>query len=287
MRKLLAVAIVSVPLISGSALAADMPVKAPPAPAVAEWTGFYVGVHVGGALTHGGVGNSSDPLFTGPYAPLAAGTTGKGAVGGGQVGFNWQVAPNWVIGVEGDGSWTDLSASGAGVPVVVPGFGLVGPIPGARILFKSDVDWMASVRGRLGYLWGNSLLYATGGYAWGGFKDSATFTFRCQNPPCQSVVATGGAPSKTDSAFVVGGGAQWKAPGSRWSLGVEYLYYGFHDTRGFTGAETDPATGAQLRFGLCAVGVPCNVQFAVRDPGIHVARIRLDYSLGDPLVAKY
>src|ERR1700693_2603904 len=88
------------------ALAADLGARAPyptKAPAYAapiyNWTGFYIGGHIGGALH----GNNN---FNG----LAPGHSGNGRfLGGLQGGADYQFAPNWVIGAEAEYSWLGSS----------------------------------------------------------------------------------------------------------------------------------------------------------------------------------
>jgi len=116
------------------ALAADLAArpytKAPayvPAP-IYNWTGFYIGGHVGGAFRgndNNFVGGSNDGTF----------------MGGVQVGYDTQFAPNWVAGLEANYSFLDTNSS-----IANRGLG--------------------SVTGRLGYTWGPAMLYAKGGYAW-------------------------------------------------------------------------------------------------------------------------
>ena len=97
--------------LSQAASAADLAVKAappPPAP-VPTWTGLYIGVHGGAAWQSTPTWNFTDP--TGVLANQSiTGTSNLGAVGGLQAGYNWQVLPVWVLGVEGDISWTSLQA---------------------------------------------------------------------------------------------------------------------------------------------------------------------------------
>src|SRR5436190_2670666 len=92
--------------ISQIASAADMsrPVYKAPPPAAPlwSWTGFYLGAHLGGAW------GSEDVTATG----FGVGSLDpRGFIGGGQVGYNWQFHPNWVVGVEGDFSATNADAS--------------------------------------------------------------------------------------------------------------------------------------------------------------------------------
>ena len=126
------------------AFAADMPArtytKAPAytAPAVVyNWTGFYIGGHVGGAFAGDNSLQGSDARF----------------LGGVQGGFDYQFAPNWVMGAEAQYSWLPNSNNNG---VLFPGGTLV----------TSNTDQLGSVTGRLGYTWGPALLYAKGGYAW-------------------------------------------------------------------------------------------------------------------------
>ena len=104
---------------------------------VYNWTGFYIGGHIGGAFAGNNSLEGSDGRF----------------LGGVQGGFDYQFAPNWVIGAEAQYSW--LANNNTGVAV-----------PGQHGLVTSNNDQLGSVTGRLGYTWGPALLYAKGGYAW-------------------------------------------------------------------------------------------------------------------------
>ena len=120
------------------ALAADLGArhtytKAPPyvATPIYNWTGFYIGGHVGGAF--GGDNNVLAPGF-------GSGNDGR-FMGGVQAGYDYQFAPNWVMGLEANYSFLDTGSSFAN-------------------------RGLGSVTGRLGYTWGPAMLYAKGGYAW-------------------------------------------------------------------------------------------------------------------------
>src|SRR5262249_14738728 len=149
------------------AAAADMPVKAPPAPVsipVYSWTGFYVGGHIGGAWT--GKDDSFANAFCGgtPVIPinLPFDTGDSSVIGGGQIGYNWQFASNWLIGVEGDFSWTKVDGSTTYSPLPPGPTGAFAVSPSVMTMSR-DVKWLASVRGRLGYAWDRWLVYGTGG----------------------------------------------------------------------------------------------------------------------------
>jgi outer membrane immunogenic protein len=110
------------------------PYRPPPPIPYFTWTGFYAGVHAG-------VGWSDDG-------------GGSGFVGGGQVGYNYQIN-RWVLGVEGDFAGTTIGASDtftfAGVPVVSVSGGL---------------DWVSTLAPRLGYAFDRWLIYGKFGGAW-------------------------------------------------------------------------------------------------------------------------
>jgi outer membrane immunogenic protein len=206
-----------------SASAADMAVKAAPAPVLApSWTGFYVGVHGGAALEDSKSWGFLDPTGTfaiGSNLAVNSSTNNAGAVGGLQGGYNWQFAPAWVVGIEGDFSWTSLSNNR-----------VINVNPAAAnnsVTMVANTEWLSSVRGKLGFTgWlNNTMLYATAGAAWAGMEYNA-----------QAVTAAGGGLNPvssvnlhtTKSGWVVGGGAEWMAT-TNILLRAEYLYYGLNN----------------------------------------------------------
>lgn len=179
----LAAAVLGMGLVT-TASAADMPqryTKAPAyvAPAGYNWTGMYLGVNAGGIF-------NSDNAFG----------NASGFVGGGQIGYNWQgMGSPLVLGVEADFQGTSLKNSGT-----------VGAITG-----EAKVPAFGTVRGRIGYAWDRSMLYATGGWAYTDTKASVT---------------SGGATasdSKWGSGYALGGGYEYAFMGN-WSAKLEYLY---------------------------------------------------------------
>ena len=172
--------------------------KAPPVYApIYNWTGFYIGGHLGGAFT-------SDNNFNG----LTTGNNGNGRfLGGLQAGADYQFAPNWVVGLEGQYSWLGNNNGG----VIFPG-GLV---------YTNNQRALGSVTGRVGYTWGPGLLYVKGGYAYSDNNES---------------VALAGVPvafafdSNHSNGYTVGAGLEYMfAP--NWSAKVEYQYYNFGSSR--------------------------------------------------------
>src|SRR2546421_9628402 len=104
MRNLLVLAGLTV--FSGAAMAADIsrPVyKAPPAgalPVTYDWTGFYVGGHVGYGW--------AQKEWQDSFGLFNVSNTPNGFLGGGQAGFNYQIG-QFVLGAEGDFSWTGIN----------------------------------------------------------------------------------------------------------------------------------------------------------------------------------
>jgi outer membrane immunogenic protein len=190
--------------VPAAAQAADMPVKAPPPmaplPPPITWTGFYLGVNVGGAFSNN---DASFANFAG--TPIVSGNGGSnnngGVVGGGQLGYNWQIN-NWLIGFEGDFNGSSQRRSNT----FVDGFG-------GTFDTEANVQWFATARGRLGYVSGPWLFYVTGGGAWVNFKGSIT----------DNVNLTSISDETTRSGWTVGGGVEWMFV-PNWSAKLEYLF---------------------------------------------------------------
>ena len=145
MKKFL-LATVALASISAPALAADLGARPyyNNAPAYAapiyNWTGFYIGGHIGGAFS----GSNS---FNG----LVLNDHNSRLMGGVQAGADWQFAPNWVLGVEGQYSWLGSN----NVNAVFPG----------GFFYNNDQRAIGSITGRVGWTWGPGLVYVKGGYA--------------------------------------------------------------------------------------------------------------------------
>ena len=205
----------------GSAVAADLSVKAPPEvpAAVSDWTGFYVGVHGGYGWGHTSFESefvSNSPLLLEAAPPKVP---PKGAVFGGQVGYNWQWG-SVVGGLETDFSGTDIKEAS---PFTIPIQHVTPPAPLTNFSFSQGVkiDELASARARFGYLaLPNLLLYGTGGVGWG---HSELDTNQLDNG---TGVTVAGKSFNDEIGWVAGAGLEWKL-WDHWLLRAEYLHYDF------------------------------------------------------------
>jgi outer membrane immunogenic protein len=125
-------------------------------------------------------------------------------IGGGHLGFNWQGPSSWVIGVEGD------------------------------INFSDTFEYLASVRGRLGYAFGRTLIYGTGGVAFAGFDE--------------------GLLDDDETGWVAGGGIETKVSGNL-SLGLEALYYDFDEASTALGDNSLDAVTVRGRLTIHTNGI--------------------------------
>ena len=161
-------------MVAFSASAADLGrggyLDGPVYASVDMWNGFYGGVNVGG----GGSANSGD------LSP-------SGGFGGGQIGYNWQgvlgLGSQWVLGIEADIQGSGIEDSAFGV--------------------KSSLNWFGTVRGRIGYAFGQTLVYGTGGLAFG----------EVENTPF----------TETQTGYAVGAGVEYKF-NPAWSIKGEYQF---------------------------------------------------------------
>jgi outer membrane immunogenic protein len=198
-------------LIAGSwsscALAADLgPYRPPPSyepryePARDMpdlWRGFYVGVNTGY-----GWSNDDAVSFSGPAGTGSGAINLDGWFGGGQFGYNAQFR-RLVLGVEADIQAADINDR----------TGISGNYVGQA---SADIDWFSTLRGRVGFTAGPTLLYATGGLAF------ADVDYRVSTP------SFSGSSDSIETGYTVGGGLEWAFAPS-WSLKSEYLYVDLGD----------------------------------------------------------
>jgi opacity protein-like surface antigen len=243
-------------VVTGGACAADLttPIyKAPvavPAPA-SGWTGLYVGGHLGGAWAQndwffpndpinsvaqrpmgvpfqGSFPNSSGGLAAalatgyqgpavGPFNVSSGSNSASGWLAGAQIGYNYQIQ-NWVLGAEGEASWTDLKGSNLD--------------PSHPNINQNATDFIGVLGGRLGYAFDRLLLYGKGGGAWANTQNSVfsntTFTVG-PGSPAPVTVTSGtlvGAATENRFGYMLGGGLEY-ALTPQWSVKAEYEYLDF------------------------------------------------------------
>ena len=305
-------AAVAFAIFSGSAFAADLPNrKAPPyipPPPPPLWTGFYVGLNAGGTWSaSNSVTVSSAPAFANPLLLVntvpfvvasAAGATGilntgnaGGFLGGGQIGYNWQFANVFVAGLEADIQGVASSRSSvAGVTnTFSANFPALPVITGINT--SKSLDYIGTVRGRIGWLFTPTLLvYGTGGLAYGGVN-SQTGIFQ-QWVGAGSVGApylTTGNFSDTRVGWTAGGGLEWMFL-PNWSAKVEYLYYDLGSVSYSAGALNNIVVPPGGVVPTGAVWSSAVSQTSVRFDG-HIVRAGVNYHFNwgapAPVIAKY
>jgi outer membrane immunogenic protein len=241
--KKLAIAAAALVIGTASASAADLAARPytkapPPVAAIYSWTGFYIGAQAGYAW-----GDNSTTEFvtaTGVPTGFSQGFNANGFVGGGHVGYNWQ-AGQFVFGLEGDVEGADIDG----------GYRLAN-------LNGTDfrVDFQASLRGRLGVAFNNSLLYVTGGVAWADMEHTYVFA----NTLFESL-------SQTRVGWTVGAGWEYGFT-PNWSARLEYRYTDFGNFR-YDSTFSFPGFTYE------------------HDPVFHTVRAGISYRFGGPVVARY
>jgi outer membrane immunogenic protein len=217
--------------VSKAAGAADMAVKALARPPVlaSTWSGLYVGVHGGAAWQSAPNWSFADRPALLVFDPQTlTGTGNLGAVGGLQAGYNWQFAPAWVLGVEGDMSWASLADHRTLAPLTFNGGTAMA---GSSASMSANTQWLSSARTRIGYVgWNKTLLYFTGGAAWANVEYNGQSMVTFLGSPVTSQVSA----TTTKAGWVLGGGAEWMAT-SNIMIRAEYLYYNLNNNIALTG----------------------------------------------------
>jgi outer membrane immunogenic protein len=266
MRTSVLLGVVALAAFASNASAADLPVKTRPlvaAPIPWTWTGFYIGGHIGGAWGQSTFREPSGSLICG--STDCVNTTGmvdadgpvSGFLGGGQIGFNLQMGPKWVWGIEADVSGTDLKG---GFPCYV-GIAQIKSEPSTdSCTAKSSV--MGTIVGRLGPTVGNAWVYLLGGGAWirNRYTDDYFFPDRYGN------FVVGYSASETRWGWTVGGGIEY-AIDANWSAKVQYNYmdFGTH----------------QLTFNAPADAFDCPCTYVENiEQRIHAVKVGINYRFG-------
>jgi outer membrane immunogenic protein len=205
-KLLLATAIGTLGL-SGMASAADLSARAPApytkAPpmvqAAYDWSGFYIGVNGGGAISDINWNANATPGFPGGNE---GSHNASGGTVGGQIGYRWQMMPSWVFGVEAQGNWADFTGSNVSLLST----------PANTTTNSTKIDSFGLFTGQIGYAWDRTLLYVKGGAAVTDSKYTSVTTG-----------LGGGVDSTRQTRWgaAVGAGIEYAFAPS-WSLGFEY-----------------------------------------------------------------
>jgi outer membrane immunogenic protein len=208
-----AVSVLALGMIAPTAFAADLPAKAPPMVApIYDWSGIYLGIVGGGAF------GKSKHIDAASGAEDTRNFSVNGGQVGGTLGYNYQFG-HFVVGLEGDWSWSDRSGRAIEDGGATPG--LVG---NPAFTDSTKEKWFATARGRFGYATSNAVLfYGTFGYAASNVQASVLST------ASGAVLDT---ITKTRNGWVGGPGIEWGfAP--NWSLKGEWLFMRLEDTMPF------------------------------------------------------
>lgn len=224
-----------------------------PAFVAVNWSGLYVGVNGGYGWSAkdsklGGTANGLTPCHTEICDPSSISDSGAktfgaaGGFGGGQVGYNLQ-RDRLVFGVEGDIQAAAIDGSAA--------LSLLGGTASASA--KNELDWFGTLRGRAGVAFDQTLVYFTGGLAFGGVKDSVSAT------PAVGATSTA-SKSDTKTGYVLGGGVEHLL-NPRWSVKAEYQYIDLGSDKlsttaaGGTAYETTATLDAEHAYHTVRLGV--------------------------------
>jgi outer membrane immunogenic protein len=251
-------------LMTGSAGAADLAVKAPRvAPVIAPaftWTGCYLGIHGGGGATRSNFTDSASIFLQGP-SDSGSNSWGNGGLAGGQIGCNYQTGV-LVLGIEGEGYWSGMKSSQE--LSINTGEGILG----FRAEARNKYDY--TVAGRIGVAYERAFIYGKAGWAWGRFDFSAADTF---NGVAENSIFG----SNTLNGPLFGVGVEY-ALTNNWTVKGEYNYinYGLSPTS----------------FTACSGGGTCqaNAFSLSQSAEKHIFKFGVNYLFNawqTPVVAKY
>ena len=250
------------------ALIAGWPVYSRPvvvAAPVYNWTGLYVGGNAGYGW------GRIDTVYTSPGIPfgflavdqIASSANGSpglrptGFVGGGQIGYNWQVAPSWIVGGEADFNAFALKDTFNA--------NLATPIAGPQITHTNvESNWLFTFRGRAGYAFDRWLVYGTGGLA------VANVNFEQSNPyPAFPLSSSDNfSASTTRTGWTAGAGVEYIFV-HNWSLKAEYLY-----------VDLGSISGTSSTTGYANVAALVTHTHQTDDFRANIVRVGLNYKFG-------
>jgi outer membrane immunogenic protein len=223
-----------------------------------SWTGFYIGLNAGYGWGDPDYSVAPDDqsaaLFLRSHVvPVSSSTAVSGGAAGFQLGYNWQVSPKWLAGIEADFDWSNVR--GTSSTTVEAAF-----TDTVNHSFENKLDWLGTLRARIGLLPSENLLvFATGGLAYGRTKASQSTTniddhgvyFQGVFPDgstffCVGGVCTNATDSQTSVGWTLGGGVEY-AMSKSFTFKFEYLYVDlgdqtFHAQSQSFGGAPDPGS---------------------------------------------
>lgn len=177
-----------------------------------NWTGFYIGINAGY-----GFGESDWSV------PIGVSYDVDGFVVGGTLGYNIQTGA-WVWGIEGDIAWSDISGTSRAAA--------------CGTSCTTDVNWLGTVRGRIGYAFDRWMPYLTAGGAFGDVDVR---------------LRPGGSSSSVEFGWTAGAGMEW-AILANWTAKAEYLYVDLGETT-CSGCGAVPAPNVSFQTHLVRGGI--------------------------------
>lgn len=235
-HRLALASVAALALTAGAAQAADLRAPAPAPMAEATpvyptlWSGFYVGAHVGYGW------GQADGDYVDPSIPTGGSYSHDvdGMLGGLQIGYNWQYAA-WVMGLEGDFSWSGMDGDTSTSFLA---------IPPSQVSFDTQINWLSTIRARVGWAPDRWMIYATGGIAFADFDVDV------------NTDGTQASDGTTKLGWTVGAGVEY-ALTDAWRLGLEYKYLDFGDET----YATSFGGSTNIDFDTHAVSLKLNYRF--------------------------
>jgi len=280
MKKLFLGSMALAAVIAGPAMAADMPVKAPPPPPVVwNWSGVYLGAHAGGAWSR--TDWSSDFNCAVGVLCDSISQDGSGWLVGAQYGARWQWGA-WVFGIEGTYSASRIRSDDPST--CTPGVNTCIGIPGGfDVHHETTIQTLITGTASLGYAWDRTLWYVKGGWAGGEIRRKSVDILG----PAVAATFFGG-DTRNATGWTVGTGLEYMALKTAMgyvSFGIEYDYYRL-TASGFTNNAI--TGGGALSFVTNASDITADVHQVVLRANVAVDWCTLGmWSCSAPVVAKY
>lgn len=274
---------------TAAAVAADLPARAPamaPAPVYAApiftWSGFYVGLNAGVGFRSDSERRADYVYADNPNGPLAGwvgpvntdlaifgrsrGNDKTGFTGGAQIGYNWQFG-SMVVGLEADINYLDHGNNNNGY--FIPNVG-GSPYDLTVAGGRRGSNWFGTIRPRIGVAFDRTMIYATGGLAYGGGGKGRSYAELTDANGGFVAEWIGAHRSSNNWGWTLGAGVE-HAFSHNLSLKLEYLYVDLD--RGGHNRLVSPQAGFSNLVGVRNNG---------GDNSFHVVRAGVNYRFGGP-----